>query len=350
MPSDRPPLPHPIGRPLATLYALGVRVRNARYDRGIAVAPPPLPVISVGNISVGGVGKTPMVQRLARLLLSRGHTPAIVLRGYKAGAGQMSDEEAEHRAALPGVSVVANPDRIAAAQSLAERNGDTRPTCVILDDGFQHRRLGRTLDLVLIDARRSPWDDAVLPAGWLREPPESLARADAIALTHADLTAPERLEELCRRIRDVHGKPPVAMTKHAWSELLVESARAEPMTRDPTGWLHGRRVVVCCAIGEPDQFLRMVGDSGATIVDRLVLRDHAPFDRKRVEQLTAKLDSSRGDAMVCTAKDWPRLAPVVPEGFDGPIAYPVVSIEAISGGEALDGMILDAAGPPRTQE
>ncbi len=350
MPNDRPPLPGLIGVPLSSMYSVAVRARNRRFDQGKGVYKSSIPVISVGNISVGGVGKTPMVQRIARTLLAHGHRPAIVLRGYKAGAGQMSDEEAEHRGALPDAIVIANPDRVAAAGALEMRDEATRPTCIILDDGFQHRRLGRALDLVLIDARRSPWDDAVLPAGWLREPPSSLSRADAVVLTHADLAQPVDLANLCSRIERTHGKPPIATMRHAWSGMLVESERGNGMSRETNDWLRGRRVAVCCAIGEPDQFLAMIETHGALIASRLVLRDHAQFDRAAIERIATGLDASSGDAIVCTAKDWPRLAPALPEGFAGSIAYPVVSMEAMSGGDEVDALVLRSAGTPPTQE
>lgn len=342
MRSDSAPLPRLIGDPLAAVYALAVKKRNAQFDRGKGVIQPDIPVISVGNISVGGVGKTPMVQHLTRILLEHGERPAILLRGYKAAAGQMSDEEAEHRAALPDVAVVANPDRVGALQSLTNRDEASRPTCAVLDDGFQHRRLARTFDLVLIDARRSPWRDRLLPAGWLREPPSALKRAHAVALTHADLATEQELAELRSRITDAHGQPPIAETRHLWSGVQVHSPDRRRMRLEPLEWLRGRRVAVCCAIGEPGQFVDMVKDSGAVIVGALLLRDHASFAPQALKARLQSLDFSRGDAVLCTAKDWPRLAPALPPEFPGQIAYPVLSIEAIRGADALRERVLEA--------
>lgn len=347
MRSDAGPLPRWIGAPLSAFYGAAVRIRNRRFDRGARVTPPPIPVISVGNLSVGGVGKTPMVQRIARLLAAQGHRPAVLLRGYKSAVGAMSDEEAEHRAALPDAIVVANPDRVGAVEALMARPAEEQPTCVLLDDGFQHRRLGRTLDIVLIDARRDPWRDALLPAGWLREPASSLKRADAVVLTHADLVAPDDINRISELVQSVSGRPPAAMVRHAWSGIRVRTPDGH-FTDHPIAWLAGRKAAAVCAIGEPDQFLSMVRESGVEIVSTLTLQDHARFDPAAVQRISRTL--SDNDAIMCTAKDWARLAPVVPEGFSGLIAYPSVAIEAIRGSDNLDELVNAAAGAPPTVE
>ena len=350
MSRDTGPAPLLVGAPLAALYGLAVRFRNKRYDAGRHVWTPTIPVISVGNLTVGGVGKTPVVQRFARLLQSHGHRPAVLLRGYKPIAPGVSDEQAEHADALPGVVVVANPDRIAAVQSLLSLPQQERPTCVILDDGFQHRQLGRTLDVVLIDARKSPWRDRLLPAGWLRESPASLRRADTVVLTHADLASDNEIAQLSERIESVQGMAPIALTRHAWTGFQIHTPNQITANQAPVSWLARRRVVVLSAIGKPGQLLTMVQNAGGEIVDRLIGRDHAKFRPAAVATILKALDPDRGDAVLCTAKDWPRLSPALPAGFCAPVAYPVLSIEAIRGGDALDQLVLDAAGPPELPE
>lgn len=338
--NSRGPLPGVVGVPLSIVYGAVTRVRNSRYDTRRGVREPALPVISVGNLSVGGVGKTPVVQYIARLLIGRGFQPAIALRGYKAPRGRESDEEAEHRAALPGVRVIADPDRVRAVERLAA--APDRPDCVILDDGFQHRRLGRTLDLVLIDARRSPWRDRLLPAGWLREPVSALARADAVILTHVDLAQKNELDELVTLIGRTVGAEPVAQARHVWESLTVRTGVQSPLRVEPVSWLAGRRVVAMCSIGEPGQFLSMVRDAGAEVVERLIGRDHAPLDRRAVAQLLAGVEPEPPDAVVCTAKDWPRLCRVLPAGLSAPIAYPVLRVEVTQGEAELAKLVLGA--------
>ncbi|HSJ32130.1 MAG TPA: tetraacyldisaccharide 4'-kinase, partial [Longimicrobiales bacterium] len=157
--------------PAEAAYRLGVSLRNRAYDRSmIASTEASLPVVSIGNIAVGGTGKTPFTSWLARRLAQRGQKPAIVHGGYA------EDEPELHRTWTPDIAVFVDRDRVhAAAQAHA-----ARATVVLLDDAFQHRRLRRDLDIVLISAER--WSDTVrlLPRGAWREPPAALARADVI--------------------------------------------------------------------------------------------------------------------------------------------------------------------------
>src|SRR4051812_23350103 len=166
------------------IYRGVVNARNARFDRGRSVQRVDRPVISVGNITTGGTGKTPVVRWLADALRARGIQPAILMRGYKSAPGQTSDEQELLRSQLPSVVVHANPDRVAGAQEVLRDHPDVQ--AFILDDGFQHRRLHRDFDLVLIDATNPFGYDRLLPRGLLREPLAGLARAHAILITRAD--------------------------------------------------------------------------------------------------------------------------------------------------------------------
>ncbi|MBI4878532.1 MAG: tetraacyldisaccharide 4'-kinase, partial [Planctomycetes bacterium] len=165
---------------LASLpYGLAVRLRNRAYDAGLLRARcAAAVVVSVGNLSVGGTGKTPLVAMLARAARAAGRTPAILLRGYRRGARRAaeSDEAALHARLAQGVLVVADPDRVRGAERALAAGADL----LILDDGFQHRRLKRDLDLVLADARDPFAGGRLLPRGLLREPLSSLARAHAL--------------------------------------------------------------------------------------------------------------------------------------------------------------------------
>ena len=164
-------------------YYLGVQIRNRRYNKPSAVTEVDIPVISVGNITTGGTGKTPVVQWLASRLREMDRRVAIVSRGYGAEAGAQNDEAMELELSLPDVPHLQNPDRIEAARTAIE---ELESQSIVLDDGFQHRRLGRDLDIVLLDALEPFGYGHLLPRGLLREPLSNLERADWIGLSRAD--------------------------------------------------------------------------------------------------------------------------------------------------------------------
>ncbi|MEZ6191533.1 MAG: tetraacyldisaccharide 4'-kinase [Phycisphaerales bacterium] len=203
---------------LAPAYRLAVALRNKQFDAGLRKpAKLPRPVISVGNLTTGGTGKTPMVIELARRLLNQNHKPAILLRGYmKEGATASSDEAVELQRELgSAVPVMPNPDRTEGARQVLEKHPEV--TVFILDDGFQHRQVHRDLDLVLIDATRPFGFNHLLPRGLLREPARNLRRAHAVILTRCDLITPSELAALDRQIESLTGKPPTAHAATPWS-------------------------------------------------------------------------------------------------------------------------------------
>ena len=194
----------PLTVPASWLYRFAINVRNARFDRGVGVVTLDRPVISVGNLTTGGVGKTPMVMWIAELLRRHDYRPVIGMRGYGARRGERSDEEAEYLDRLDDVAVVAEPDRAAALSTFLEDHREV--DCAILDDGFQHRRIARQLDLVLIDASRRTLTDRFLPAGHLREPIANLQRADAVIVTRAEAIDVSLSAQIAQNL----GKPPVS--------------------------------------------------------------------------------------------------------------------------------------------
>jgi tetraacyldisaccharide 4'-kinase len=343
-PDPRAPLPAGLGVPLAPLYRLGVARRNRRFDRGVNVRRAMAPVVSVGNLTVGGTGKTPMVRHIVEALRLAGRRPGVVLRGYKSRGGA-SDEEAEHRAALPGVPVVANPDRYRAIADLIARSKGPRIDCAVLDDAFQHRRLAREADIVLIDATRDPWEDALLPAGWLREPVSSLARATAVVITHAESVAPSAIDALRKRIEAAHGKPTIAVCAHEWTGLRLFDGRVDAEVG--LDWLEGRRIVATCAIARPRPFLAALHDARATVVAALTLRDHAAYGPGKVRRLIEMAESADAAAIVCTEKDWMKLRRQPGDAWPCPVVRPAVRHVFLEGAEALDAHVLEAVGGRR---
>jgi len=295
----------------AGVFAALARLRAAGYEHGwLASSAAAVPVVSVGNLTAGGTGKTPCVAFLARELQRRGWRPGILSRGYRAPRGVGGRENDEARwfdAALAGVAHVQDPDRVAGARALVERGADA----ILLDDGFQHRRLRRDLDLVLVDATR-PWGlppppeggrpvRACLPRGLLREPPSALARADALVITRADQAAEVALEAL--RSELVAYAPGRAVLVAAHRAARLRGPDGVPLALDE---LHGREVELVSALGNPEAFERTVAGLGARVREHRVFPDHHAYGPGDLDGLGAggrwlvtsekdavKLDASR---------------------------------------------------------
>lgn len=329
---------------LQASYARIINARNAAFDAGRGVVEIDRPVISVGNLSVGGTGKTPMVAWVVQSLLEAGHRPAIAMRGYAGGNGGASDEAEEYRAALADVPVVAQPDRTAGLLSLFATAEGEACDCVVLDDGFQHRRIARQLEIVLVDATRDPFSDRLLPSGWLREPVESLGRAGVVVVTHAESATPSEITRLKRDIARIVPRAKIAVARHAWASLVV--ARPEGEQEDYVNWLRGKRVIAACGIGNPAPFVKAVSDASGIPAIEFVRPDHDPFVPRTLEKLVGEARRAGADAIVVTGKDWAKLKRVRPEAWPCPVVRARLEMRFDEGGEAVKQAVLDAAGAP----
>jgi tetraacyldisaccharide 4'-kinase len=337
------PLPNflkPITRPASWVYGSVVAQRNRRFDRGRGIVKIDRPVISVGNITTGGVGKTPMVMWIARHLLSQHLKPVIAMRGYAARPGEQSDEEAEYRQRLPEVAVLANPDRVATLQAFLPKHPEV--DCVILDDGFQHRQLHRDLDLVLIDATCETMRDRLLPEGNLREPLENLRRADAVVITHAEAVD----ERLAQDVWRFHGRAPLAWSRHQWTQLLVHRSNGEKKP-EPVEWLRDKRVLMLVGIGNPKAMIEQVEAAGAKVAVNIPAADHERYDSSKLRMVQGLCDGN--DAMVVTMKDWVKLIAFEElRLWPVPIVVPQLEMEVFEGARVLGDLFLraSAAGGP----
>ncbi|GAB4383497.1 MAG: tetraacyldisaccharide 4'-kinase [Phycisphaerales bacterium] len=314
--------------PLSQLYLLELKRRNRGYDRGRKVRHVGVPVISVGNLSVGGTGKTPTVRCVCSWLIEAGHRPTIAMRGYKAGPAG-SDEQLEYERLLPGVPVVADADRYRAVRAFLTTEEGKGRDCVVLDDGFQHRRLRRDLDIVLIDASRSPFDDAPLPAGRLREPPSALARAQGVIVTHAELVEPASIDRLVDRVCEVAPKAVTAIAEHVWSGLLVREGACAPRA-ERLDWLRGRRVVAACGIGHPKAFFAAAERAiGGPPAEAIALPDHARFDAAQRARIARSVRRHGADCVLVTLKDEVKLGSAVEWGV--PVVCAVLELAFRSG-------------------
>lgn len=319
-----------LGRALAPVYGMVVTHRNRRFDAGVGVVRLDRPVISVGNLSVGGTGKTPMVRWVCERLLDAGATPAIAMRGYKSAGGE-SDEAMEYADALPGVPVVAQPDRTAGLRALFATDAGSAVNAVVLDDGFQHRRIARDLDIVLIDCCRPVAGARLLPAGWLREPMASLARAHAVVLTHAERASKAEVDEAQSVVAAHAPGVPIAVCEHAWASLRVGEET------HGVDWLLGKRVAVACAIGNPAAFIAGIRGAGAKIAAEVVLRDHDAFGRAAAARIEAAMSSA--DALVVTEKDWVKIRRTNLAESEFPIVRPSLAMCFREGEDGLAGRV-----------
>lgn len=336
MKSPLPRILAPLTVPASWMYGAAIARRNARFNRGVGVQKIDRPVISVGNITTGGTGKTPMVRYIARLLWEAGHHPVIAMRGYRAIPGAMGDEQAEYAEVMPEAPVLANPDRIEALRRFLPDNPVV--DCVILDDGFQHRPLHRDLDLVLIDAQAGTFNDRLLPAGHLREQLANLKRADAVVVTRSEAEIPS----LKAQIEKQHGRPPLAWSRHRWTHLEIHHRESCPQ-RESLAWLGGKRVLTMLGVGNPDSIIRQVESAGGRVAVNTPAGDHEDFDR-------AKIAATRGlcegcHAMLVTGKDWVKLRNLIDlPHWPVPVVVPRMEIKVFVGAEQLRQRVLGVFG------
>jgi len=332
-------------------YAWAIRLRNAAYDGGLFTThAAAAPVISVGNLTLGGTGKTPLVAWLARVLAATGRRPAIVSRGYAARAGETSDEAAELGILLPGVPHRADRDRVAAARAAVAEGADV----IILDDGFQHRRLRRDLDIVAIDATDPFGCERLVPRGLLREPPRALARAHAVVLTRATSVSERRRDEIRRAVLAAASRDG-GMPRHLiWAEATHAAVglRAWSGETRPLADLAGRRVFAFAAIGNPAAFRRTLAEAGADVTGFRAYADHHAYTAADLEALGSVAQASGAEQVLTTLKDLvkirlPTLGPL-------PLAAVEIALDVGVGRAALEAAVIEAAlrrgSQPRTDK
>ena len=284
-------------------YTWAVARRNRWYDaHPEAAVRVGVPVVSVGNITLGGTGKTPLVEWLVRWLSNRGVRPVIVSRGYGARRGQPNDEALELSQKLPGVTHVQNPDRVAAAREAISHHA---AEAIVLDDAFQHRRIARDLDIVLLDALEPFGFERVFPRGTLREPLAGLRRADVVILSRANLVDPPAREEIRRRAAALSPAALWLEAAHRPLELVARDGRRALLAE-----LRGRRVVAFCGIGNPAAFGRTLADCGVNTAATVPFPDHHAFGDTDLNHLARLAESHQADALVCTEKDLVKLRPL----------------------------------------
>ena len=281
-------------------YGIAVRLRNLGYDRGwLRTHRVPTPVVSVGNLTVGGTGKTPFVEHVAGYYRRRDVRVAVLSRGYGAESGP-NDEALVLEENLPDVPHLQGKDRVALAQAAIE---ELESELLVLDDGFQHRRLFRDLDFVLIDATQ-PWGHGrLLPRGLLREPKSGLRRAHLVALTRCDQVGEADKARLRQEVARLAPGVPVIETTHRPVGLVNADGETAPLEA-----LRGRPVAAFCGVGNPESFRRTLTDCGADVRAFRVYPDHHAYTRADVDELRDLARRLPADChVVVTQKDLVKL-------------------------------------------
>lgn len=329
-------------RALGGLFGAAARLRLAAYRRGLLPRHRLAgPVVSVGNLSVGGSGKTPVVRRVAEMLRQEGRPVAVLSRGYGgrfhgdvlvvsdgeevlAGAAEAGDEPVLLARALPGVVVAVGPRRDVVGRAVEARFGRR---VHVLDDGFQHLRLERDLDIVCLDVR--DLEDRPLPAGRLREGPEALERAQVVLLTRLEAASAEEVRAL---------------------ETRLGPERTFRVSRRVVGWrtLDGAvapapgRAFLFAGIARPERFETDVLGSRVSIAGREFFADHHRYHRLEIEALASRARATGAEALATTAKDAVRFEGLAPDTSGLPIlVFHVAAV--ISDDERFRRRLLQAA-------
>lgn len=352
--SERQEAVNRILEPLAAGFRLGVALRHAAYRRGwLKTRRLNRPVVSVGNLTVGGTGKTPLVAWIAERLLRRGWSPGILTRGYGRRRGtevisiepganrtadprEVGDEAALLARALPKVPIVICGDRFRAGRLAEERfHVDVH----LLDDGFQHLALERDVDVLVIDSTQELSDRALLPAGRLREPCSALQRAHLVVLTRVDLGDPVPLENRVTQIN------PQARIFRSTTRLCglrdVASGGSYPLES-----FRGKAVSVFCGIGNPQAFFSYVQTWGFSILTESVFPDHHVYSRADLDHLGALARKAAAAALLTTEKDAMNLTHAGPREI--PVLTCVIETE-ICEAEAFEQALFSRLGAVRVR-
>ncbi len=322
-------------RALALPYGLAVRVRTVFYEKGwLPCRRLSCRVISVGNLTVGGTGKTPVVIWLVESLLARGLRVGVLSRGYKrkrgeefllvsdgttvlAGPAEAGDEPHLIARRCPKAIVAVGADRYKLGRWVQDRfpQGQGQGIdCFVLDDGFQHLALHRDVDLLLVDASDQKGLETLLPAGRLREPLSAAARATALLLTRADQT--EDLRSVLALLEAATGRRDEPILVRFLAEGFVDVLSG--MTHG-IGWAQGRRVLAFSGIGNNASFRRTVAGLGVALLDEVVFRDHHVYQARDLALVRERARRCAAEAILTTEKDAGKVAPLL-DGQDRVLA------------------------------
>ena len=332
-------------------YSLAVRLRNFLYSAGwLKAHRADAVVISIGNITVGGTGKTPLVVWLCKQIISDSRFKisncrcAILTRGYKAAKDSRRktqdtrgktqdyrDEPAILAESCPEVNVIVNPDRVAGAAEAINKFG---AKVLIMDDGFQHRRLVRDLDIITIDGTQPVGYGKMLPAGLLREPITSLKRAGAVVITRCDQVTETELSEIEKKLSAINPNMIIARSIH--SPAYVKSTDNKEISLDN---LKDKKIFTFCGIGNPDSFLNTIKTLNCDLAGEKFYNDHHHYTKDCLADIYEQAECLKADLILTTQKDWTKINRLTLVKKDIPLGYIGIEIKFLAGEDKLRGLI-----------
>lgn len=319
-------------RAASGFYTVAVGARNFCYDRALLKTQKAgVPVISVGNITAGGTGKTPLVIWLYNYLRPKAVTCAILTRGYKSHKGMLSDEPAVLTKSCPEARVVVDADRFAGATKAVN---EFSAQVLIMDDGFQHRRLARDLDIVTIDATCPFGYGQPLPAGLLREPLTALARADAIVITRTEQVSANKSADVENRLKLI--KPQIPIAKAVHRPLGAKAVKGRQITLEE---LQTKKVFAFCGIGNPDAFEHTLRQLGLNLLGTKVYNDHHRYSPSDIADIYEEARYLNADMILSTQKDWLKTALPAMNSRNILFAYLDIRLELLAGEDKITRLI-----------
>lgn len=345
----------------AWVYSVIIRLRNFLYSRGwLKTYRVNAVIFSIGNITVGGTGKTPLVIWLYGYINHKSKIKnqncgvSILTRGYKtrrascvmrcakderntqyAIRGANIDEPAILAQSCPQARVIVNPDRVVGAAEAFDKFG---AKILIMDDGFQHRRLARDLDIVTIDAMRPFGYGKLFPAGLLREPVASLKRADAAIITRCDQVLESELNQIENALQAINSDMIIARSMH--SPICAKTIGDKEIGLEG---LRDKKIFAFCGIGNPDGFLKTIKKFNSNLVGSKIYNDHYRYTEKDISVICEKAKKLKADLILTTQKDWNRL-PIEnrKSKIDIPFAYLAIELKFVSGEDKITQLIESA--------
>lgn len=282
-------------------------------------------VISIGNLTLGGTGKTPLVEFVVRSLLERNKKVVILTRGYRIITKenrmipehklllfeQIGDEPALLRLKLPQINILVGPDRVKNGRlAICNYGADV----LVLDDGFQCWGLSRNIDILVIDATNPFGNQMLLPRGILREPVENLVRADIIVITKADIVQSQEVDAIRKKVRSLNPDALIISSIHK-PVRVVDFSNLADKSYFQNGvlqleWLRAKEVVAVCGIGDPDYFLKTLQHMGAVVKDNIIFEDHHPYTFQDLAVISSRCQQAGANIVITTEKDMIKLRPL----------------------------------------